>query len=471
MRCTLSQICLAVVCVLISGSAWAQSANLGEPCADGSGGLVGNASEIKDAVDKYEKPPFAKACQAPGALKDRPSTSFLHIFPPTKDSSGHTSLDFLERVQKKVAAKVAENEQMGKAIGYCANPANASLKCASGKAWISGELTKRLQVIRYNLALANNPDTNDGFFKGKRSLADLNSDMNTMGSYKEEAWQPLSEAEKADANRVLDSYKVKAMTESKGEKYPNVFAKDMIRTLRYQHYQEYLRQMAQIPFAQYLKSGNPSEAEVQTAAAQFTKNVLKEKKKIDGLAKDISDARKNGGGVPADVMELLNYSSIVEDTLLESPEYCGLATSLIYSRSNKDTAAALAIGLPVLAATFFAPPIAAVTIGIAGGAIGLANSQLALSEAKRQGLNNFYNDNDPDAAVLKQMSDAQKDRDLNIIALPAGYGMGVFAASTVRVMAKAAIAANRLGAGTRSLRETSSIASEMRAALGPAEGL
>ena len=327
------------------------------------------------------------------------------------------------------------------------------------------------KIFAYNLALANNPDTNDGLFKGKRSLADLNSDLNTMGSYKEKPWSPLSDAEKADANQMLDSYKIRAMNESKGEKYPNVFAKDMIRTLRYQHYQEYLRQMAQIPFAQYLKSGNPSGSEVQAAAEQFTKNVGKERKKIDALSKDIADARKSGGGVPANVMELLNYSSIVEETLLESPDVCGLATSLIYSRSNKDTAAAVAIGLPILAATFFAPPIAAVTLGVAGGVIGLANSQLALNDAKRQGLNNFYNDNDPDAAVLKQMSDAQKDRNLNLVALPVGYGMGVFAASTVRVMAKAAIAANRLGAGTRSFRETSTIASEMRSALGPAEGL
>jgi hypothetical protein len=62
-------------------------------------------------------------------------------------------------------------------------------------------------------------------------------------------------------------------------------------------------------------------------------------------------------------LDLMQYRSIVEELLLKNPENCGMGASLVYMMNTVNQEDSLAIGLPIMAASFLAPPMIAIAAG------------------------------------------------------------------------------------------------------------
>ena len=118
---------------------------------------------------------------------------------------------------------------------------------------------------------------------------------------------------------------------------------------------------------QYVSRNSVTVPELREAIAAMSKDLDNESRSLDNFDSII---KKNG--VDTDALPLLNYGSALEEVLLESPELCGLATSMLYTMSSRQLGNSIAIGLPILAASLLAAPVvvalgASVAVGTAVG--------------------------------------------------------------------------------------------------------
>ncbi len=135
----------------------------------------------------------------------------------------------------------------------------------------------------------------------------------------------------------------------------------------------------------------------------------------------------------------------------EDNQDCGLATSLVYTMSNRELGNGLAVGLPILAASFFASPIvvalggspllaSTVSFGIGVGGSGhfMAKSYESLQDAQNKTLGYIYGDELN--ANQTTLDYASRQFNYDIVTLPVGFGLGGLILRTISVNAKAFIA-------------------------------
>lgn len=427
--------------------------------------LYGVERALQKVEAQTEVSPFATACADPALLKDRPTTGALGQVAPLRDKQGHTSRDFLKRLIARIKKETAEHKATIDGIETClAAPSDQSRTCVGFREFVDKIIPAQAASARGRLALAETEShvssVLDLFSDKKDTLAAagdrvsflLNDQLKPLGTTKHVAWDPLTPDEIMRYKKILmddwtaasqdTAARVKAgqlpgreKVSLKGKSIEidspaaRVHKNVLFLMARLDHGAEYQRIIAKYPILQFLHSAQPDRSEVQDALTQMKGHVAKEAEYLAGIEAALDtpyrDIKGRGGlkvgreeWLAPQALELLDYSRFVEDLLIESPEYCGLATSLTYARANRSLAGSAAIGFVVLGSALVFPPTAALTVGLGASAITMTESQRKLNVAKDHYMSHVIEFETSKAAdALKQ---AQSDRNMEVIMLPLG---------------------------------------------------
>lgn len=440
---------LLFISLTVSQSLWAADA------CDLSGGPRRNLMSMGKLVDEVEESPFIVACKEPGLLKGRPKTAILSRTVVKKDSKGRTTRDFLSSVIAKARKRIQITQEQMRSIHNCLD--KKTPECEEQNNFVQKEVPEFVKDARYNLSLAQSQHE----FKSWISIASqkVNKDLDDLGSYKLKDWAPLTDAENKRAQEQLNIYRSQISAETKarfeGQKLciscQSQFREDALFSVRFQNFQTYHQMIAEVPLLQYLKGPEVSTADLRTAFTEMDKDLSKEEQQLNEYEKMLAGT----GDIPTDALKVMNYATEVEETLLEDEGYCGLGAALVFSRSNRQIEAALAMGLPILAASIFAAPVVlavggtalaatatSIGVGVAGGAGFTLHSYERFKETQQRTMGHIYGDDLKQDLVDLESSEQQLKYDA--VTMPIGFGLGGVATRSATVGAKALLSGRKV---------------------------
>lgn len=405
-----------------------QTTVMGNPMMTQVPDLLAMAHEIVP-----EKSPFYSACQDPKSIVGRPSTGIFTRTVPTADSQGNQTVELLNKVAARVRLKIEANLQVAKEIGDCVRVKTIHSQCKPIHDWIQGDLSTYVSDARFHLALSQKSFSLDSMRdRGDRKI---NETLDPLDTYKKISWTPLDKNERQAAQAHLDRYlyqisqdkqEFMRKAEFKTSAEASAFENQEIQAVRFMHYWKYQDMMRQLPFVQFLSSSKPDLNEMKIAISRFENQVLVEQVHLNSWIKSL---QHNPNPLSSKPLDLLQYRTILEEILNEEPRFCGLATSLVYTRENLQLGNALIYSLPLMAASFFVGPTAGLALGIASGADAVLESQLALKEIERRTLSNFTGNKNSDE--LQELRNAELSRNMSIVFMPAGSGLTAMGLSKV----------------------------------------
>jgi hypothetical protein len=400
-----------------------------------------------DIRDKIEEPPFMVACrEPPNLLKNRPKTGLLIRNIVEKDAQGRTTRDLLKKVLAKVKSRIIDTTFQMQNIMKCMS--NSSAECEELKTWVNVDLPKYVREARFHLSLSQNQHQIRTWTS--TPLREINAELDPLGTYKFKSWNPLTEPEKQQANHKFNIYLADIKAEAKKRlthqqicvDCVEKFSDDALLSIRYQHYQAYHQMLAELPLIQYLSGPEVSKAELTSAFKEMKVDLVNELKQIAQYEKILT---KNP--LPSETLNILNYSSQLEETLLEDNRDCGLASSLVYTMTNRQLGNSIAIGLPILAVSFFAAPAIVALGGTAalGTAVGIGTGAAAGGGLAISSYIDFYNTQkrtmgyiygDSLGADLNDLESSEKRVQYDAVTLPVGFGLGGMALRSLSVGVK-----------------------------------
>jgi hypothetical protein len=402
-----------------------------------------NLASIMNVVEDYEESPFLLACkEPPGMLKGRPKTGLLKRSVIEKDSDGRTTRDFLKKVISKARLRVLDSFNQMANISKCM--LIKTEECSELNEWIDKDLPDFLKAARYNLSLAQGP------YQMKTWLTmaslDINKSLDPLGSYKFEEWAPLTTNETTRAEMDLSGYLKEINIEIKGwkkQKYTSLGAIDKFRReslvgLRYKHYMVYHQMLAELPLLQYLKGPDVNRDDLAKAFEKMKTFLLAENNYLDEMTKKLESV----GPLPIEVLELLNYNSVVEELLIEDSRDCKLASSLVFTMSNQQIGNSIALGLPILAVSFFAPPAIGLITGVVTGGWFVQKSYSEFSMLQQRSLGFIYGDSL--GTELKHLDQSSKKLKYDIATLPVGMGVASLIGRTLFVSGRSFLTGNTI---------------------------
>jgi hypothetical protein len=253
-----------------------------------------------------------------------------------------------------------------------------------------------------------------------------NEKLSLLGGYKFEPWKELDSAEKARANQELKKY-----TDEIAKKNPGISMlaqenrNNQLMKARYQHYQVYTGIIAEFPILQFLRGPDVDRLQLEVALYNMSNKLVEETQAVERMERALNDPR----GIQSEAMGLLRYNSLVEEELLNDNRDCGLAASLVYNLNNTELAKSISLGLPILGAAMFAPPVAGFLLGVTAG-VGFTYGSLAdLHAMESKVLGHIYGDAlHTDQAALEKANDNFK---FSAGTLPIGMGVGNLVVGTV----------------------------------------
>lgn len=424
--------------------------------------LTKNAKQVLEAVEDLEEPPFLKACKDdPELIKGRPvaGKNLMDTSVDANDNRGNKTTQFLDAVGAKLKANLEANTNIVDTLIRCLSSQQASSDstCNDVKTWIDKPLKEYVKETRSHLAVAQSEHQLRSYTKV--AWKGVNKDLASLGSRKELRWEKVTEKELSEATRTLRSYEIeaaKAEMESKNTSkvtrktsrgtrrlHPG-FMNDYMLVKRYGHFNLYRSRMAELPILQYLKSAEPSRGEVLSAALKMKEDLNKEWAEFNKRAQLLKKAKDEKSPLHPSLLAWLGYNVEVESVLLEQPQACGLAMSLLEYDAGRERAKALAIGLPLLAVSIVAPPVAIAAGGLGAGiAVGLAigagsQTYYAIESDKEKNTSTrlmttrmFYGAENPEYARqnLDRAGIADRQAKLDKVFLAVAYG-GVGSAGT-----------------------------------------
>lgn len=345
----------------------------------------------KEARADAEKSPFRFACQGPGLLRGRPETGLFHREVPFSDSKGRSSADFLKRVGDRVIEAMGFEEWKLAQHERCLSGKSPATDedCVLAFKWLNEELRPLVKSARMNLALAQTVgEVQTASFQRASTVPNLA--LSSLGTQKIESWEKLTEAERIRAQTILSEYRVDIEREAAKEILAGSLTKtdigrfknDSLLVARYGHGLLYVENLSQFPILQFLRSATPTQGDVVAALRTMQKHLAADRKFAENaLAASQRTFREVSGrsgvgrrktalsSMEPDALGLLEFTSYVEEELLNSPHDCGLVTSLQYTKENRELGNSLAIGVPLIVASF-ALPVAGQAL--AGSALGAA---------------------------------------------------------------------------------------------------
>jgi hypothetical protein len=401
--------------------------------------------DLAQVRDHIEESPFMVACkEPPDLLKGRPPTSLFVRSVVEKDSHGRTSRDFLKKIIARVRQRISDTDNQIQNIQQCMS--STDQECAEISQWAHTTLPVFVKAARYNLSLAQSPSQIKTWLD--ISSQEVNTQLKPLGSYKFEAWAPLTADEKVRAQSQLKQYKQEIaqtlqqrMSNGRLGEDPKTFVNEALIGVRYKHYLAYHETMAEVPLLQYLKGPEVTSTDLQNAFRKMEAGLNKESQNLNRLEKMLNTK----GPLPADVLQLMNYNSEVEEILFADNKDCGLATSLLYTMTNRQLGNGLAVGLPILAVSLFAPPLIGVAAGLAAGSYGVYTDYKDFRDTQARTLNYIYGDSLH--ADLADLESSSKELKYSAITLPVGMGIGGQSARILKVSAKALRSTSHLFSG------------------------
>lgn len=410
---------------------------------------MGSRGAQATQTPKVEKAPFTEACQTPGSLQGRPVTGLFVRTYPEADTQGLRSADFLTNVVDLAVQKLDRDLTFVENLKTCAEPSRAQTEqCAELTAFMKVQIPQLLKDVRFHLSVAQSPkDINSGF--GQTSTTP-NYRMRALGTVKLKSWERLDKEEYELAQATLKSYEQEIIQHHLAawnqEKYTGRYGerqaiKASLIQVRFQHFQQYRSFMAAAPFLQYFSTANPTVEEILAAFSEFEQNAKIEKSLLSGYLRDLSlpgFVSSSAGLTDEIVGTILQYSTYVEFALMENPKFCGLATALIYTQSNRMLGTAIAVGLPLLAASFLMPGMAAYPLGIIAGAYFAYDSYKNYQTQKTRAGSTLFLAPGGDGA-LKQ---AQDQLSAEVILFPLSFVGGRFFGTAIRARVAGAVVAD-----------------------------
>lgn len=420
-----SQWFFALILTFISSFAAAQTF---DPSCLPGGAKKQSADELKGEINNFLArkgvSPFHVACRGENDMNNPLSTGIGKLGMPSMDSNGNLGKDFFLAVLEKIENFGQENIQMAENLEKCLTTKNAGPQCDVAKTWTDVELPAYVAEARYHLSLASNVDS-----VGSNDLYFPNSRLRTLRSYKAEDWQKLDPDEIAKANGVLKDYMAKAREITHEQKdgagiiERTNFLDSKIREPRFAHLVRYRKMIGELPLLNYIHSPKPTRGEVAAAAVKVKFNAKAELEKIKKLKEELI---RNPRVLMTDLLYTMNYSSQVEEVLLENPKWCVIGAAALETKGNREIAGAIALTLPLLAASFLAPPIA-IPVGAAAGAGIALDAHNEYKETQQRLLSSVYSDNGE--ADNNELRMSRKNRNMAVVMAPFGAGIRPAAAA------------------------------------------
>jgi hypothetical protein len=344
------------------------------------------------------------SCGGPrtGLLPGQPRTATAW-----QDDLSNTSLFYIE-LQKRIEQRAQQNLDLASHLASCYRVPRietATADCESTRNWVnprqflptSGSgtpyeesLVYAIKEARIHLSLVTNT--------GSGNPTSPNSTLSPRG-FKSVDWSPLTPVELQESERILRLYAERfrqtlQINETEynsilqpydrsqnGEVWPNpMLVQDgemrhrmllsnlqgFMETRAQRHLDRYRQIVSQYPIINYLSSMEPSPSEIVQAAQRLKANAENELRDLQQMGRRINSMSPN---VPNEASQLLDYNLMVEELLAERPEFCRIATNEQNRRSRRAITQSLLLGAPLLAASFLAPPVAAMALAAAGGTV------------------------------------------------------------------------------------------------------
>lgn len=366
--------------------------------------------------------PFSYACREGIDWKGAPKSGFLTLKAPLADQ-GHSEIafQFLDELARRIQRRIDESEKLAQNIQHCAGEEKPNQPCQELLRWVDVEVPHYVQEARFHLSLAQSPHDLKTWLG--RARHDPNSELTTWALYKETPWDSLSEEERRNALNSLNSYQLKIhqgflqqreKDQVKDEDWRE-FAHANLLQVRVEHFLRYQMLLGSVHLLQYLHSENPDRNEVLRAVAEMRRALGLEEERF----RQLFARYKTGvlrGYVAAEGISFMHYRSLTEELLLEEPQYCRIAAGLQSHQDYREIRSALAVGLPILATSFLAPPLVAIAVGAGAGGYFAYQSQVDFREDANRNLGHIYGD--PKGLDLAQTSALRRQRDFNVATLP-----------------------------------------------------
>lgn len=448
---------------------------------------------ISNAAQEAEVAPFATACQDPESLRDRPKTGLFHRSIPSTDKRGRSSKELLNLVGEAALSDLEGEDGFLKAVEDCLTKPLETKLCPQNISKIINDwkaaFLKEVAGARIDLALAQ--DAKDyGTILSHSAQQNLNLELNRRGTQKELPWKALSKTERETATGILEDYleqaKSKALLQhKKGTPEYTKFVNDAVLGARLKNGYNYVHTLSRMPLLQFIQSDKPTDQEIISGIKVMRKHIaadLKSTKELLALTNrthitttgrsGVATSRKVITEIDPRALGILDFSTQLEKVLEEAPQYCGLATSLIYTKENRKLGNDLAIGVPLAAAAiavpFFAPWIVGAGVGALVGSVAVVESKLTRDEAAHRFLTVVEYENvqqEKTSDAYAKLAQADKEFKVSLILPPAGAILGG-AGKTIEVT-RAAIgvgarmSANMIEKSTVAIKEMSESAKRL----------
>jgi hypothetical protein len=325
--------------------------------------------------------------------------------------------DLLVNVLVRVQTEAALNQAATTLILSCLQ-GSKNPECPMIKATILDPFPQVVRDARLHLALGYR----DSLLPQRMTTP--NSRLWSLGTYKDVWWDALSNEEEKIAQIVLDRSHERAQNKAIKKFSPNDprydrLIKLAVRHDRQNHLNVYKGLLSQIVFLQYVKGSKITAADMKVALEKMLDRSQKELSMLSKAARaaelwtkssracvlEVKQSETMVGMMMADpsnpiprciqtpsaLLRLLDYQGFVQGFVFENPQYQAVLKQLSEERQIRTISNLLTFGLPVIAVSFFAPPLVAIPAGGLAGGIGFLMAQNDYNQVRRRELSMVIN--------------------------------------------------------------------------------
>lgn len=371
--------------------------------------------------------PFYFACQDKEVNTEHLNTGFFSNKMPRIDQDQKVNtLGLTGKILKNINLKIEESDTLLRNISYCIQ--NPTLnKCLELNIWVTQEIPRYVKEARFHVSLAQSAHNPRAWLR--EPSYKVNKDLSVWSQYKELPWEAITVDEELKAQEALDHYQaqinsaIEKKLESKEIK-PHEVNKAKNKALlkvRYQHFLRYQEMMGQLHLLNFISSADPDVRDIERALEKVQELLEKEKAYIAQINTEYEIQNNTTMLATNNLLRVFHYTNIVEQALLKDHRYCNLAAAVINYRNRRMIKFALGVGLPVMASSFFVPPLAGIGVGLLAGGGFAAHSQLKLTKMKQAYLSSIYGDEY--GIETRELSTQKRTRDFEVVITPLGLGL------------------------------------------------